>query len=101
MVAWVAIAMVHIIGERGNERSAEDIRRLLNHSRAVNPAGLGAWLIGSGVGLVLHFAGGAAATFSAPATFVAAGVTYLVLRGRHGDVGEDATTNPAGDQPQI
>ncbi|WJS86662.1 allantoin permease [Paracoccus sp. TOH] len=82
VVAWVAIALVHITG--GERAEPEDTERV----RAVNPAGLGAWLIASAGGLALHFIGGAAASFSAPATFVIAGLAYAVLRRRTRALGQ-------------
>lgn len=74
VVAWVAIALVHIL-MRGNGAEA------LGQVRAVNPAGLGAWLIAAAVGLVLHFIP-ALASFSAPATFVVAGAAYALTGSR-------------------
>ncbi|WP_199261022.1 purine-cytosine permease family protein [Paracoccus binzhouensis] len=88
VVAWVAIALVHITG--GEHAEPEDPQR----ARAVNPAGLGAWLIASAGGLALHFIGGAAASFSAPATFVIAGLAYAVLRRRAAALGQP-TRGPA------
>lgn len=77
VVAWVAIALAHIMKV---DRSGSDAANVsLDHVAAVNPTGLGAWLFAAFVGLVLHFAGGTVAAFSAPATFVAAGTVYLVL----------------------
>ncbi len=82
VVAWVAIALAHI--RAGGAAGAEQDRRLVaaGTTRAVNPAGLGAWLGASAIGLALHFAGGTAASFSAPAAFVAAGAIYSVLIAR-------------------
>lgn len=76
VVAWVGIALVHIATDRG----AGDTD--LADARAVNPAGLGAWLLASGAGLALHFAGGTAASLSAPATFLVAAAAYAALAGR-------------------
>ncbi|WP_028716593.1 cytosine permease [Paracoccus sp. J39] len=76
VVAWVGIALVHIATDRG-AGDADPAQ-----ARAVNPAGLGAWLLASGAGLALHFAGGTAASLSAPATFLVAGAAYGALAGR-------------------
>ncbi|WP_244507305.1 purine-cytosine permease family protein [Paracoccus sanguinis] len=82
VVAWVAIALVHIVteGRGGVDHDATHFR--LRDTPAVNPAGLGAWIAASVLGLILHLAGGALGSFSAPATFVAAGAAYALLRGR-------------------
>lgn len=79
VVAWVGIALVHILteGRAGVEQDRLGFR--LRDTSAVNPAGLGAWLLGAGAGLVLHFAPGALASLSAPVTFVAAAAAYAVL----------------------
>ena len=79
VVAWVAVALVHILTEA--ERSHEDVRARLEASPAVNGAGLGAWFLGAGIGLVLHVAGGSLAAFSAPLSFLVAGAAYAVLGG--------------------
>lgn len=77
VVAWVAIALTHILRI---ERSASDPGSFsLEHSAAVNPAGLGAWLFAAFIGLVMHFAGDTFAVYSAPATFVVAALGYMIL----------------------
>lgn len=82
VVAWVGIALVHILTE-GKAGAAHDrVSFRLRDTPAINPAGLGAWLLAAGIGLALHFAGGGMATFSAPATFVAAAAAYAVLNHR-------------------
>lgn len=79
VVAWVGIALVHILTE-GKKGAAQDGRAFrLRDTPAINPAGLGAWLFAAAVGLVLHFLPGALATWSAPATFIAAALAYAVL----------------------
>lgn len=82
VVAWVGIALVHILTE-GKAGAAQDrVSFRLRDTRAVNPAGLGAWLLGAASGLALHFADGGMATFSAPVTFVTAAAAYAVLKHR-------------------
>lgn len=84
VVAWVAIAVVHILseGKSGADFDRQHVR--LSETPAVNMVGLGAWLLGAAAGLALHFAQGSLATYSAPATFIVAAVAYLVLsRGRN------------------
>lgn len=82
VVAWVAIALVHIMTEGRAGLEHDRVSFGLSNTRAVNPAGLGAWLVASVIGLGLHFAGGGLATFSAPATFVAAAACYALLKSR-------------------
>lgn len=77
VVAWVAVALVHIVTERDTSQKVMQSR--LDAAPSVNGAGLGAWFLGAGVGLVLHVAGGALASFSAPLTFVVAGIAYAVM----------------------
>ena len=42
-------------------------------------AGTGAWVIGAGVGLALHFAGSTLGSWSATATFVVAALAYALM----------------------
>lgn len=79
VVAWVGLALVHILTE-GAEGAAHDrVSFRLRDTRAVNPTGLTAWLVAAAAGLALHFAGGSLATFSAPVTFVVAAAVYAAL----------------------
>ena len=79
VVAWVGIALVHILAEGQTGAEQDRLGFRLRDTRAVNPAGLGAWLLGAGAGLVLHFAPGALASLSAPVTFVTAVAAYALL----------------------
>ncbi len=79
VVAWVALALTHILTE-GNSGANEDrLHSSLSETPAVNLGGLGAWFLASAVGLVLHFLGGTAASFSAPATFVVGIAAYALF----------------------
>ena len=82
VVAWVAVAMTHILTEGRSGADEDRLHSSLAETRGVNAAGLGAWLAGAGAGLVLHVAGGAAASFSAPLTFVVAVAGYALFAGR-------------------
>ncbi|MBD3738881.1 allantoin permease [Thioclava marina] len=79
VVAWVAVALTHILSEGKNDASYDGAHSGLAETPNVNGAGMGAWLLGAGIGLVLHVLGGSLASFSAPATFVVAAVTYRIL----------------------
>lgn len=72
VVAWVGIALVHVLAGR------ESQGHVAGSGQAVHRPGLGAWLLASGVGLVLHFIP-SLASFSAPATFVVAAAAYALL----------------------
>ncbi|MFV0408545.1 MAG: purine-cytosine permease family protein [Paracoccus sp. (in: a-proteobacteria)] len=79
VVAWVGIALVHILKSDSPEKTEDQIIVDLETAPTVNSAGLTAWLAASGVGLVLHFMDGIVSSFSAPATFVVAGLVYAVI----------------------
>ena len=79
VVAWVAIALVHIVTEGADGVEHDRIHARLSETPAIRMAGTGAWVIGAGVGLALHFAGGALASWSAPATFVVAALAYALM----------------------
>jgi purine-cytosine permease-like protein len=80
VVAWVAVALAHILTESSTERDLSAWK--LAQVPAINPVGLGAWLLGAMAGVVLHFMPGIAASFSAPMTFVVASVAYVTLNRR-------------------
>lgn len=79
VVAWVAIALVHIVTEGADGVEHDRIHARLSETPAIRMAGTGAWVIGAGVGLALHFAGGTLASWSAPATFVVAALAYALM----------------------
>lgn len=70
VVAWVAVALVHML-------SGPDAVPASAH--AYNRVGLGAWLAGAVSGLVLMHVTGWAATLAAPASFVVAALAYALL----------------------
>ncbi|CAB3649486.1 MAG: allantoin permease [Achromobacter sp.] len=69
VVAWVAVALVHIL-------AAGESAPAPGGGSAYNRRGLGAWFAGAASGLALMHVSGLAATFAAPASFVVAGVVY-------------------------
>ena len=79
VVAWVGLALVHILTEGAEGAAHGRVSFRLRDTRAVNPTGLTAWLVAAAAGLALHFAGGSLATFSAPVTFVVAAAVYAAL----------------------
>lgn len=78
VVAWVAVAMAHILSDRYRRLAGDTIEYRSSHVPAFNPLGLAAWFAGAAVGIGLHLFGGAYAELSAPATAVAAFCIYTV-----------------------
>jgi len=80
VVAWVAIALTHILSSRYERMFGASLEYRSDRVPTFNPCGLVAWFAGAGVGLVLQQMGGLTASFSAPATaIVAAGLYYCLL----------------------
>ncbi|GAB4269809.1 MAG: hypothetical protein Kow0092_23980 [Deferrisomatales bacterium] len=79
VVAWVAIALTHILSPKYGRLFGERIEYRSDRVPTVNPCGLLAWFAGSGVGTLLLQAHGLAADFAAPATAVVAAGTYAAL----------------------
>lgn len=80
VTAWVGIAMAHILSG-GYERLFGD--RVLYHSSEVprfNPAGLTAWLVGAGVGLLMTLTGVGAAWAPVATVVLAAGIYTALMR---------------------
>ncbi|WP_417255204.1 purine-cytosine permease family protein [Celeribacter sp.] len=82
VVAWVALALTHILAEGKNGASYDEVHSSLAETPNVNGAGMGAWFLGAGTGLFLHVLGGGLSSFSAPATFIVAALAYRILRPR-------------------
>ncbi|MEK0085715.1 purine-cytosine permease family protein [Benzoatithermus flavus] len=78
VVAWVAIALGHIL----LTRDGGVVEYRSDRVPAFDPNGLIAWFAAAAVGVVLLEAGGSFAGFSAPATAVVAGLVYLLLRSK-------------------
>lgn len=78
VVAWVAIAVTHIVSPHYGEIFGREIEYRRERVVALNPCGLGAWLLATAAGIVLLEFGGTVATFSAPAAAVIAALVYRV-----------------------
>lgn len=76
VVAWVAIALTHIVSPHYDELVGPQIEYRREHVVALNPCGLVAWLASAAIGIALLNAGGSVATFSAPAAAVSAALVY-------------------------
>jgi len=77
VVAWVGVALAHILSTRVDTLLGDEIECRDSHVPAFNPGGLTAWFAGALAGLLLMNMPGALQSFSAPATFV---VSWLVYR---------------------
>ncbi|WP_371226347.1 cytosine permease [Pseudomonas sp. QE6] len=73
VVAWVGVALAHILGKAPLP---------VGEPARLNGVGLAAWFCGSLLGFVLMEAGGSLQAFSAPLTFLMSAGVYVVLRRR-------------------
>ncbi|RNM24545.1 allantoin permease [Dickeya undicola] len=71
VVAWVGVALAHIVSHRAQSTVAT--------VRAFNPTGLGAWLLSVVAGVALMHGSAVMQSFSAPVTFAVALVLYWLL----------------------
>jgi hypothetical protein len=78
VVAWVAIALAHILSGTYERVVGDEVIVTRDRVPALNVGGLVSWFGAAAMGLVLHEAGGVWASWSAPATFVAAGAIYTL-----------------------
>jgi len=78
VVAWVAVAMAHILIDRDNRLSDDTIEYRVSHVPAFNLLGLAAWIIAAAVGISFHVFGGGLAELSAPMTALVAFGIYAV-----------------------
>jgi purine-cytosine permease-like protein len=81
VVAWVGVALAHILSTRYGTLVGGEIETRDSHVPAFNPGGLTAWFAGAIVGLVLMNVSGSLQSFSAPATFVISWVVYRAMLG--------------------
>jgi purine-cytosine permease-like protein len=78
VVAWVAVAMAHILSDRYASLSDGTLEFRSTHVPAFNPLGITAWIVAAAVGIGLHVFGGGYAELSAPATALLAFAIYAV-----------------------
>lgn len=79
VVAWVGIALSHILSGTYNRLFGATIEYRADRIPAFNPCGLVAWFGATALGIILLQAGGTYASFSAPATALAAAGLYAGL----------------------
>jgi hypothetical protein len=82
VVAWVAIALTHILSSRYDSLFGGVVEYRSDRIPAFNPCGLAAWFSAAAIGLVLQQMGGLTASFSAPATALVAASIYGGLLSR-------------------
>ncbi|MGO4834242.1 allantoin permease, partial [Rhizobiaceae sp. 2RAB30] len=76
VVAWVAVAMAHILSDRYDRLAGGSLEYRSGYVPSFNPLGLTAWFAAAAIGIALHLSGGTYAEASAPATAVIAFVIY-------------------------
>lgn len=81
VVAWVGVALAHILSARYGQLVGDDVECRDAHVPVFNPGGLTAWFAGAFTGLAVNQATGFTASLSAPATFVVSWVVYRALLG--------------------
>ncbi|AQQ33636.1 purine-cytosine permease family protein [Burkholderia cenocepacia] len=81
VVAWVGVALAHILSARYGQLVGDDVECRDARVPVFNPGGLTAWFAGAFAGLALNQATGFAASLSAPATFVVSWLVYRALLG--------------------
>lgn len=72
VVAWVAVAMAHILIDRYSTLIGDTVEYRASQVPAFNPLGVVAWFVAALVGIALHIWGGVYAELSAPSTAVIA-----------------------------
>lgn len=77
VTAWVAIALVHILSPYHRRLFGDQAHVEIVHVPAVNPAGIGAWFLGAGVGLAMVLTD-SGARWAPVVTVVLAGGAYLL-----------------------
>lgn len=81
VVAWVGIALTHILAPTYDRLFADKIEYHHDRLPAFNPGGMGAWATGTATGLILMQMP-ATQAYSAPATFLVSSLVYAWLLGR-------------------
>lgn len=78
VVAWVGVALVHILLHPHGTDAARALAADAGMPHAFNSGGLFAWFSGTGCGLLLMHSTGLA-SFSAPATFIISSAVYAII----------------------
>lgn len=85
VVAWVSIAVTHILSPLYERLMGKDLEIREAYVPALNYAGLSAWFLSAFVGLLFFNADGVWAASSSPATAIVASAVYLLMlkRAKH------------------
>ncbi|MGU7783153.1 purine-cytosine permease family protein [Burkholderia sp. PU8-34] len=78
VVAWVAIAVTHVVSPHYGALFGTAVEYRADRVVAFNPCGLTAWFAASALGIALLEAGGTVATFSSPVAAISAALIYRV-----------------------
>jgi hypothetical protein len=78
VVAWVGIAVTHILSPHYQAFFGTEIEYRSDKVVAFNPCGLIAWFVSSGLGIGLLQSGGSLASFSAPAAALCSVISYRI-----------------------
>ncbi|CAD6559393.1 hypothetical protein LMG27952_06846 [Paraburkholderia hiiakae] len=79
VVAWVAVALAHILSERSESSSDSEIDAALERVPAFNVGGLAAWLVGVAAGMFVMNLSTPYSSFSSIVTFVVSALTYCLF----------------------
>jgi purine-cytosine permease-like protein len=79
VVAWVAVALAHILSDNSGQLTEETADFTLSNVPTFNVGGLVAWFAGVAVGIGMMDASASLRSFSAPSTFVVSVAAYLVI----------------------
>ncbi|MCC8392875.1 allantoin permease [Paraburkholderia sp. MMS20-SJTR3] len=79
VVAWVAVALAHILSHKSERTSDDAVEGALRDAPTFNVGGLVAWFAGVAAGIGLMSGPESIHSFSAPATFVISVAAYLTV----------------------
>ncbi|MGF6610800.1 purine-cytosine permease-like protein [Paraburkholderia sp. WSM4175] len=79
VVAWVAVALAHILSHKSERTSDDTVEASLRDVPTFNAGGLIAWFVGVAAGIGVMSGPESIHSFSAPATFVISVAAYLMV----------------------
>ncbi|MBB5448058.1 MULTISPECIES: cytosine permease [unclassified Paraburkholderia] len=91
VVAWVAVALAHILSHKSERTSDDALESTLRNVPTFNSGGLISWFVGVAAGIGVMSGPESVHTFSAPATFVVSVAAYLMVS-MHGKRSISVTT---------
>lgn len=78
VVAWVAVALAHILIDRYSTLVGNVVEYRASHVPSFNPLGIVAWFVAATIGIALHIWGGNYAELSAPVSAIIAFAIYAI-----------------------